>query len=121
MPSYDPAVEYLTDALAEYLGLIIERVPDLAAEASLALRVTGAPRQMRYDRLVHRALAEQVWTVGERQRMGVLIGTGRLPSGLRDVPVQVRLTETERDLLGQEAALEGVTLTELVRRRVLGL
>lgn len=121
--AYDREADYDDEALGACLRLIAARCPDLAARAVAALGVSGVSRQMRYDQIVARALAAtDAWSGDEREKLGALAWQGVMPEGgtpRRVVPIQIKVTQEERERIGAAAEAAGLTLSEWVRRRLL--
>jgi hypothetical protein len=121
-PNYDPEAVYDDEAMGFYLRAMIARCPEVASDAALALGMNGVTRQIYFDSLVIDALRRDVWTPDERAVMSTIVGTGMLNSRpeRRSVPIQIMLTPSERSQLGGEANSEGLTLSDLIRQRMLG-
>lgn len=121
--AYDRGADYDDEALGACLRLIAARCPDLAAGAVAALGVSGASRQIRYDQIVTRALsATDAWSEDEREQLGALAWQGVMRDDgaqRRVVPIQIKVTQDERERIGAAADTAGLTLSEWVRRRLL--
>ena len=123
MPTYDATGPYDDDLAEAALRIIGACCPDLASDAARALLTSGAPRQMRLDRLVPDALAAGTLDDDQRSLLMSCVGVGlaaSAPGGeRRSTVVQIRLTPSERDHLAHLAAAEGTTISDLIRSRVL--
>lgn len=117
--TYTTDGEYDDERADAALRAIAGRCPDLAAEATRALLVNGAPRQMRLDRLIPAALESGRLSEEERALLVSLVGIGRvsdpLPAERRTSVVQIRLTPSERDQLDEAAEAVGMSVSELIR------
>jgi hypothetical protein len=124
--TYSQSAEYHLEQQEEVLRLIVARVPNLAADAALALRSEGAAsRQARLDRLAVRALraTDAGWTAEERQLLADAIWTAGADGAPAHAPartrtLRLRVTEDEETRLKAAADERGMTLSDLVRERL---
>ena len=122
--TYTTDAEYDDERAGAALRAIAGTCPDLAAEATRALLVSGAPRQMRLDRLIPAALETGALDADDRSLLVSLVGIGRVSDGSpgerRTSVVQVRLTPAERSELDAIAESAGLSVSELIRSTMLG-
>src|SRR5215472_6479111 len=119
MSGYAEDGDYDHDAQVDALRLIIARCPDLAAEAATALRVPGdAPRQIRLDRLIPRALeVAGAWSASDRELLaGIMRDAGDVGAS-RTRTLRFRVTPEEETLLKDSARAAGQTLSDFLRDR----
>jgi hypothetical protein len=122
MSGYGEDGSYDLDVQAAVLRLIMARCPGLASEASTALRVPGgAARQMRLDRLIPRALADEAaWSAEDRELMAGVMYDAAGSQASRTRTLRFRVTPGEEDLLKAAAQATGRTLSDYLRDAALG-
>jgi len=134
MPSYttDPAT-YDNAALAKALRLIIRRSRSAAtearaavlrAEASAALGVRGARRQMKYDILALKALKEAKFSPEEQAQIVKLIGRGRIeaPEAEKNARASViHFQFPQEEEIASEIGMAGKSASELLREALVEL